>query len=102
MSVIPWHGLAIDRGDVEQIAADLRRGGWAARQLPALEHIEVDPDRLSGRPVVRGTRVPAELVAELAEADGREELHVGYGVDDAQIDDAVAWWRAVKGYDRAA
>jgi uncharacterized protein (DUF433 family) len=103
LSRIPWHGLAIDRDDVARIASDLRRGGWAARELPTLQHIEVDPDRLSGRPVVRGTRVPAELVAELAEDPaGREELHVGYGVDDAQIDDALAWWRAVKGYDRAA
>lgn len=103
VSVIPWHGLAIERNEIEQIAADLRRGGWAARELPALEHIEVDPDRLSGRPVVRGTRVPAELVAELAEGpDGRDELREGYGVDDAQIDDALAWWRAVKGYDKAA
>jgi uncharacterized protein (DUF433 family) len=100
---IPWHGLAIDRDDVERIASDLRRGGWAARELPDLAHIEVDPDRLSGRPVVRGTRVPAELVAELAEDPaGREELREGYGVDDAQIDDALEWWHAVAKYDKAA
>lgn len=103
VSDIAWHGLAIDEQDVVRIASDLRRGGWAARELPTLEHIEVDPDRLSGRPVVRGTRVPAELVAELAEqAGGRDELYKGYGVDDDQIDDAVEWWRAVRTYDQAA
>lgn len=103
VSDIPWHGLAIERDDVVRIAGELRRGGWAARELPTLEHIEVDPDRLSGRPVVRGTRVPAELVAELAEEpDGRDELREGYGVDDEQIDDAVEWWRAVRRYDQAA
>lgn len=103
VSHIPWHGLAIDHQDVVRIASDLRRGGWAARELPALEHIEVDPDRLSGRPVVRGTRVPAELVAELAEQPGgRADLHEGYGVDDDQIDDALEWWRAVRRYDKAA
>jgi uncharacterized protein (DUF433 family) len=103
VSNIPWHGLAIEREDVARIAADLRRGGWAARELPELEHIEVDPERLSGRPVVRGTRVPAELVAELArEAGGRAELREGYGVDDNQIDDALEWWQAVTAYDKAA
>lgn len=103
VSDIPWHGLAIEREDVERIAGELRRGGWAARELPTLEHVEVDPDRLSGRPVVRGTRVPAELVAELAqEPSGRDELRDGYGVDDEQIDDAVEWWRAVRKYDQAA
>lgn len=53
-------------GDVRRIARDLRRGGWAVRELPDLKSIEVDPDRLSGRPAIRGTRVPAELVAGLA------------------------------------
>lgn len=103
VSDIPWHGLAIERDDVARIAGELQRGGWAARELPSLEHIEVDPERLSGRPVVRGTRVPAELVAELAEEpEGRKELREGYGVDDEQIDDAVQWWRAVRRYDQAA
>lgn len=100
---IAWHGVAVTEDDVRRIASDLRRGGWAARQVPSLEHIEVDPDRLSGRPVIRGTRVPAELVAELAaEPDGRRELRAGYGVDDEEIDDAVAWWSAVRAYDEAA
>lgn len=103
VSDIPWHGLAIEREDVARIAGELQRGGWAARELPKLEHIEVDPERLSGRPVVRGTRVPAELVAELAEEpEGRRELWAGYGVGDQQVDDAVEWWRTVRQYDQAA
>jgi hypothetical protein len=53
-------------GDLRRIADHLRRGGWVVRHLPNLRHIEVDPDRLSGRPAVKGTRVPAELVAHLA------------------------------------
>jgi len=97
------HGLAVTEDDVERIAADLRRGGWAARELPGLEHIEVDPGRLSGRPVIRGTRVPAELAAELADRPGgREELRDGYDVSDEEIDDAVAWWSAVRAYEQAA
>ncbi|HEV2369885.1 MAG TPA: MerR family transcriptional regulator, partial [Acidimicrobiales bacterium] len=52
--------------DLVAVAGELRRGGWAARDLPGLQHVEVDPDRLSGRPVIRGKRVPAELAARMA------------------------------------
>lgn len=100
---IVGHGLAVTEEDVQRIASDLQRGGWAARELPRLAHIEVDPDRLSGRPVIRGTRVPAELAAELAaRPGGREELREGYDVSDHQIDDAIAWWRVVQAYEQAA
>ncbi len=61
----PLQGV-LEIGELRRIASDLRRGGWAVRRLPDLHHVEVDPDRLSGRPSVRGTRVPAELVAKLA------------------------------------
>lgn len=33
------------------------------------DRIEIDPDRLGGKPVVRGSRVPVELMVELV-ADG--------------------------------
>jgi uncharacterized protein (DUF433 family)/DNA-binding transcriptional MerR regulator len=69
-----------------RVSADLRRGGWAYRQLPNLEHIEVDPDRLSGRPAIRGRRVPVALVAELADTlDGTEILHEDYDLSPAEI-----------------
>lgn len=38
------------------------------RELQDVTRIEVDPDRLSGRPTIRGRRVPVEKVAELAES----------------------------------
>jgi uncharacterized protein (DUF433 family) len=84
------------------IATDLRRGGWAARQYD-LRHIEVDPERLSGRPTIAGHRIPAEDVARLAERKGgRELLRVDYGLDRDEVDDAVQWWAAVTDYERAA
>jgi uncharacterized protein (DUF433 family) len=90
-------------GHLRRIADDLRHGGWAARELGDLRWIEVDPDRLSGRPTVRGTRVPAELVARLAETeDGRETLRADYGIRGRQIEDAKRWWRRVEGYAQAA
>ena len=92
----PRHGL-LSLGDVRRVAGDLRRGGWAVRELPDLRSIEVDPDRLSGRPAISGTRVPAELVAQLARTEpGRRTLRSDYGVTVRQMKDATDWWRAVE------
>lgn len=88
--------------DLLEIAADLRSGGWAARQRD-LTHIEVNPDRFSGRPVVAGTRIPAEDVARLAATPAGEAILLAdYGLDAEQIADASTWWDAVTGYEPAA
>jgi uncharacterized protein (DUF433 family) len=69
----------------------LGRGGWVAINNPR-DHIEVDPDRHSGTPVIRGRRVPTSLVASLADAEGGHEvLHEDYGLSDAEIEDAVGY-----------
>lgn len=92
----------IDGVDLVAIASDLRSGGWAARGRK-LRHIEVNPDRLSGRPTIAGTRVPAEDVARLAaEPRGRKILREEYGLAPDQINDAVEWWRAVTEYEAVA
>lgn len=97
------HGWQMVEGttvDPQRVVADLHRGGWAVRELPNLNHIEVDPDRLSGRPAIRGSRVPVSLVAELVdEPDGIEALHEDYDLTDDQIDDARRWWAATTGYE---
>lgn len=85
--------------DLEQVARHLQRGGWAARELPNLRYIEVDPDRLSGRPVVRGTRVAADQAGALAETiEGRKILKEDYDLTVAEIEDARRWWRKVTEY----
>lgn len=87
----------------QQVATDLRRGGWAARQLPDLRHIVVDPDFLSGRPAIHNRRVPVSLVAELAVAPGGHEvLEEDYDLSRAEIDDAVRWWQTTMTYEQAA
>jgi uncharacterized protein (DUF433 family)/DNA-binding transcriptional MerR regulator len=89
--------------DLEEIVTDLSRGGWAAREMPDLRHIEVDPDRMSGRPTIRGRRVPAEDVAELAlSPDGAAVLRDDYDLSEDEIRDAVRWWDAVRRYDAEA
>jgi uncharacterized protein (DUF433 family) len=93
----------IEPENLRQIAGLLRRGGWAARALPELEHIEVNPDRLSGRPTIRGRRVPVEVVAHIAdEPGGTNELRDGFDLNDAEINDARQWWQAVREYAEAA
>jgi uncharacterized protein (DUF433 family)/DNA-binding transcriptional MerR regulator len=87
----------IEPENLEKIRAQLRRGGWAVRALPDLEHIEVDPDRLSGKPTIRGRRIAAEDVAEIAAGRGGAEiLREDYGLDEVEVADARRWWREVR------
>jgi uncharacterized protein (DUF433 family) len=82
---------------LDEIRSQLRRGGWAVRELPSLEHIEVNPDLLSGRPTIRGRRIAAQEVAEIAsEPDGLEDLVEGYNLAHEEIDDARRWWDEVQ------
>jgi len=78
--------------DLVGVVSDLSRGGWAARTIP-ITSIEVDPARLSGRPVIRGRRVPAELVMGMAETtQGVDTLKHDYGLSAREIEDARRWW----------
>jgi len=97
-------GQAVLAGlDLRRLASDLARGGWAAREIPSLRHIEVDPDRLSGRPVIRGKRVPVELAARMAETpQGADLLMHDYGLTRDEIEDARRWWHAVERYQQVA
>jgi len=88
--------------DLVGIKRDLARGGWAARALPDLRHIEVNPDRLSGRPTIKGRRVAASDVAQIANSGDEGSLKAGFGLTHAQVKDAVRWWSKVQEYERAA
>jgi uncharacterized protein (DUF433 family) len=89
--------------DLVEIAKHLARGGWAARDLPNLQYIEVNPDRLSGRPTIKGRRVAAKDVAQTAaSAAGRRTLREGYDLTTAEIRDARRWWGKVQAYEAAA
>lgn len=95
--------LLLDPGDLERVASELRRGGWAVRDLPDLQYIEVDPDRLSGRPTIRGRRVAAEDVALIAASPGgRKRLREDFDLQEAEIHDAERWWSTVRSYEPAA
>jgi uncharacterized protein (DUF433 family)/DNA-binding transcriptional MerR regulator len=83
--------------DLKAVRAALERGGWVALRNPR-EHIQVDPERLSGRPTIRGRRVPTELVAHIAANGpiGRDVLREEYDLTDAEIEDAVGYERDIE------
>jgi uncharacterized protein (DUF433 family)/DNA-binding transcriptional MerR regulator len=81
--------------NLRAIRESLGHGGWVAIQNPR-EHIEVDPERHSGTPVVRGRRIPTSLVASIAAAEGGHEvLREDYQLSDAEIGDAVEYEKEV-------
>ena len=87
----------VEVGNLEAIRTQLNRGGWAARLHPELRHIEVDPERLGGRPTIRGRRIAVEDVVGLGSVPGGvEELVEGYELTREEIADARRWWRAVE------
>lgn len=95
----PWQQVTAP-ANLRKIAAQLERGGWAVRGLPDLRHVEVNPDRLSGRPAIRGKRVPASMVAELAGTpDGAHELREAFDLTPDEIADARRWWAATTAFD---
>ena len=98
----PWQQV-IEAEQLVRVANDLHRGGWAVRGLPGLRHIEVSPERLSGRPTIRGRRVGAAAVAiRAALPGGVAELKAGHELRDEQIEDARRWWEAVLRFEAAA
>jgi uncharacterized protein (DUF433 family)/DNA-binding transcriptional MerR regulator len=85
----------LDAANLERIRDQLHRGGWAVRNLPDLEYIEVNPDRLGGRPTIRGHRIAAEDVVRLADEIGLDELWAGYEISRGEVADARRWWTEV-------
>ena len=54
--------------------------------------IEVSPDRCSGRPVIRNTRVPVKTVLDaLAAGDTLEQVATDYGITHDDIRNAIAF-----------
>lgn len=77
--------------DLKAVRDALESGGWVAYQQPR-KHIQVDPDRLSGQPVVRDRRISTETVADLAtREDGRALLRDDYELTEDEIREAVAY-----------
>ena len=77
--------------DLKAVRIALANGGWIAYQHPRA-HIEVDPDRLSGQPVVRDSRISTAVVADLAQRpEGRALLKDDYELTDDEIRDAVEY-----------
>ena len=97
-----WALTYTDTGIIGDLLRNLRNGGWAAREHN-LRHIELDSDRLSGRPAIRGTRVPALMAGRMAQtAEGCRILESDYGLTQKQVSDARVYWSTVQTYETAA
>lgn len=82
--------------DLKAVRAALEGGGWVSYKKPR-QHIEVDPERLSGRPTIRGRRIATETVAALAqESEGRDVLLADFELTEEEIEDAVGYENDVK------
>lgn len=59
------------------------------------KYIEIDPGKLGGAPVIRGTRVPVRTLAKLVEGgEGRQALEEDYPhIPEEAYDVAVLWAR---------
>lgn len=79
--------------NLKGIREALSCGGWVSLKTPR-EHIEIDPERHSGEPVIKGRRLSTQRVASLAaEPKGRVALRDDFDLTDAEIDDAVGYER---------
>jgi uncharacterized protein (DUF433 family) len=79
--------------NLKEIRKALKRGGWVSLKTPR-EHIEVDPERHSGEPVIKGRRLSTQRVASVAaEPMGRDVLRDDFELTDAEIDDALGYER---------
>jgi uncharacterized protein (DUF433 family)/DNA-binding transcriptional MerR regulator len=75
--------------DLKLVREALAMGGWTALEKPR-RHVQVDPYRHSGQPVVRGHRLPTADVAEIAQdKHGWQILRDEYGLTEDEIRDAV-------------
>jgi uncharacterized protein (DUF433 family) len=69
----------------------------AATWIPA-EHVLVSPQVQFGEPVVQGTRVPTEAVADIAAAAGAARAAARLDIDQARADAAIAFERRLAAF----
>ncbi len=82
--------------DLKAVRVALERGGWVSLDTPH-PFVEVNPERLSGQPTIRGRRIATETVAKLAtQSDGRTVLADDFGLTNDEITDAVEYEKAVR------
>ena len=81
--------------DLEEITSLLRDGGWVARDL-GVRSIEVDPDRLSGRPTIRGRRLGSRRSRNSQKQPWARRRCAMTTRSKREIEDARRWWQAVE------
>lgn len=83
--------LTLERVEHDANGLVARLHPWAQR-LDEPKHVVIDPRRAFGRPVVVGSNVPAEVLAERFTAgDTLSALAADYQLDLARVEYAVQW-----------
>lgn len=73
------------------IGSALADGGWASVE-ESLTLIAVDPAVMSGTPTIRGRRITAMFVGNMAEtSSGRKILQTDYELSEEEIDEGRRW-----------
>lgn len=68
--------------------------GWQDR-------IAIDPKVMGGKPVIKGTRVPVQvIVGSLAGGDTTKQICEGYGIREEDVRAALAYAAEVLGQER--
>ena len=65
------------------------------------DHIAIDADVMGGKPVIKGTRVPVQvIVGALAGGDTIEDVCTGYEVTEEDVRAALSYAAGVLGQER--
>lgn len=91
-SDIPGEGVFTPASPGRQaIGSALADGGWASVE-ESLTRIAVDPAIMSGTPTIRGRRIAAMFVGNMAEtSSGRKILKTDYELSEEDIDEGHRW-----------
>ena len=92
----PEQGVLERTLDLRELRTALAHGGWVTLARPH-PHVEVNPERLGGRPTVRGRRIPTAVVVDIAERPGgARTLRDEYDLTQAEIADALSYEHEVR------
>ena len=91
------HGQQVMREAVRERLSNVHYSeGWATAWNPA-RHILVDPRIQFGEPVINGTRIATELVADMAAYASVDKIAIDMGISEEQAEAALTFERHLAG-----
>jgi len=101
MSRLAGEGVLAGRGTSEMSLTENGRLGPMEAMAGWQERINIDPDIMGGKPVIKGTRVPVEtIVGALSGGSTIAELVDDYGITEDDVRAALAFATDVLSHER--